>query len=148
MIPETSEKISKLILVIEDAVILRDSLKEILILEGFDVVTAANGQEALDYLMQGMRGDRPRGKMSQKPTLILLDLDMPVMNGVEFLTQLAVQSDLSQIPVIVCSGSQNNLDNLKIKPAAIVPKPFDIEELIAACKRHSLSVTVSSQGQR
>jgi DNA-binding response OmpR family regulator len=63
--------------------------------EGFDVSLAINGEEG----MQSIR--------EKRPDIILLDLQMPVKNGVEVLQELAADSELSKIPVIILT----NIDN-------------------------------------
>src|SRR5437879_6509382 len=86
----------KTILVVEDDTATRDALSLILEAEGFGVMGAANGQEALDQL----RGSR-------RPDLILLDLMMPVMDGWQFRRAQAQDPALSAIPVVVLSADGN-----------------------------------------
>jgi len=82
------------ILLIDDNDGARESLAQLLEAEGYQVTTAKNGQAALDCL-RGLEPD---------PFVILLDLIMPVMGGVQFLEHRKVDSALSKIPVIVISG--------------------------------------------
>src|SRR5262245_26845005 len=85
---------AKAVLVVEDSIDTRDSLAFLLrSVGGYQVSTAANGQEALDRLRAGPR-----------PGLILLDLLMPTMDGWEFCHRLRQDPALASIPVVVVSG--------------------------------------------
>jgi len=81
------------VLIVEDQADVCSSLRVLLSLVGCQTVSASNGQEALDYLHD-----------NSPPCLILLDLRMPVMSGVEFLHRRMLESALMAIPVVVCSG--------------------------------------------
>ena len=84
---------SHTILIVEDEQESRESLTELLELEGFNVVTATNGLEAWEYL-----------HTSHQPSLIVLDVTMPVMDGRQF-RQLQLKDDeLAKIPTIVVSA--------------------------------------------
>lgn len=117
---------AKVVLVIEDEPDIREGLAELLSDEGYQVRTAANGYEALDML----RREVPR------PALILLDLMMPIMNGVKFLEYLRVQrEDLTGIPVVVLTAAKNA--ELRDGAAAgRINKPIDIEELFTYLKKY------------
>jgi CheY-like chemotaxis protein len=81
------------ILVIDDDVDIRESMRDALGDEGYRVVLASNGKEALD-LMPGLR--RPYG--------IILDITMPVMNGTEFYNRMRAVPDFDDIPVLVLTS--------------------------------------------
>jgi CheY-like chemotaxis protein len=83
------------ILVVEDDAEIRELVAEALIAAGYDVVQAANGQEALDYL---------RAPAAADPCVILLDLMMPVLSGPELLEIMAEDQKLATVPVIVVSA--------------------------------------------
>lgn len=109
------------VLVVDDHDDSRGLVRSILEGNGLSVVEAANGKEALDILVT-------QGQV--EPCLIVLDLEMPVMSGWEFLAILRVYHRLSEIPVIITSGSQKQSEALK--HGAVVdylPKPVDIELL-------------------
>jgi CheY-like chemotaxis protein len=90
-----SDRRSKTILVVEDDPVTRVGLVELLQSEGFGVIWADNGQEALQLLACA---DEP-------PSLILLDLMMPVMDGWRFLAERRrVAGALSRPPVVLLSG--------------------------------------------
>ena len=82
-----------IVLVVEDDADIRDLVAETLRPEGYTVVEAANGQEALDWLRSNAR-----------PCLILLDLMMPVLSGPELLELMAEDEVLASLPVVVVSA--------------------------------------------
>ncbi len=93
------------------------------------IITAANGEEALAYL---------RGETSESivpgvriPNLILLDLNMPIMNGFEFLEVIKADERFRCIPVIVLTSSTSKVDmndSYKNCVAGYIEKPLDPEE--------------------
>ncbi len=102
------------ILVVDDEADIREILKLVLEMEGYHVLLASNGQEAIDLLSKG-----------RLPSLILLDLMMPVMDGWQFLEARKDIPNLLQVPVVVVSAF---LD--KAQPPQTVEflkKPFDLE---------------------
>ena len=110
------------ILVVDDSSIVRKTILRTLGLTGIEIdeiLEAENGQEALDVL----------GK--KKVDLVFLDINMPVMNGVEFMENLSKDEILSQIPVVVFSteGSRERLDYLQklgVKQNLRKPTPPEI----------------------
>lgn len=82
----------QLILIVEDEKALSDAYSMILTAEGYAVNVVNNGQEALDYIQK------------QEPDLVLLDLRMPVMNGIEFLHSANLKKTHPGLPVIVFSN--------------------------------------------
>ncbi|MDP9037063.1 MAG: response regulator [Myxococcota bacterium] len=106
------------VLVVDDDKAIREIVAEVLRDEGYDVVCAQNGLEALCEL----------GK-DHRPDLMLLDLMMPVMSGWEVLEQLESSEELSRIPVIVVSAMS--------APGASehLPKPIDLDRLLATVGR-------------
>lgn len=81
-------------MVVDDDFDIREVLCEILVSEGYRVVDAANGADALRRL-----------RAQDTPNLVLLDLRMPVMDGYEFLKRREADSSLKEIPVIVLSAT-------------------------------------------
>ncbi len=112
---------------IEDDEGIRSTFAELLAAEGYDVLSYANGREALDGL-----------KTQERPCLILLDWMMPVMNGEEFLTERNRSNDpvLCHSPVVVVSAMARWM---KMLPgmADLVGKPVDIEQLLRIVREHS-----------
>jgi CheY-like chemotaxis protein len=81
------------IMVVEDSTDLRELIAAVLTADGHQVVQAANGQEAYDLLRDG-----------HEPSLILLDLMMPVLSGAELLELLQNDANLARLPVVVISA--------------------------------------------
>ena len=90
-----------------------------------------DGIEALDYLRQ--QGQAFTDGL--RPDLILLDLNMPRMNGREFLTAMKADPNLSDIPVVILTTSdveQDVIASYKLGAAGYVTKPVDLEQFIHA----------------
>ncbi len=109
---------NKAILIVEDDRDIRESLQQILELEGYEVLTAANGREGLDVLRGG-----------KQPSMILLDLMMPVMNGWEFLEEQRKDQAISAIPVLVASAFGDRAKSLGT--AAFIKKPIELDTLLS-----------------
>lgn len=115
-----------LILLIEDDFVLRSSLTAMLQGEGYRVECAANGLDALRRL------DR-----APKPALILLDIMLPYMNGIEFRARQLKTSGLTDIPVIVITAmGVRPEDALELDLHQAFFKPLDKPRLMAAIRRH------------
>ena len=114
------------ILVVEDDNDLRATLLEVLEGAGFDVIMAANGQEAL------------RALASERTTsLILLDLKMPVMDGLEFRRRQLENPRLASVPVVLVSGdSRGQSEAGRLGFACSVKKPFGVTDLLATVRRY------------
>jgi CheY-like chemotaxis protein len=112
----------KTILIVEDDTATREALGLILAGQGFSVLGAANGQEALGLLRSGPR-----------PDLILLDLMMPVMDGWQFRREQVQDSILSAIPVVVLSADGNVRQKAAaLRAAGYLQKPVEVESLLEA----------------
>src|SRR5690606_10740757 len=94
--------IPKKILIVEDDPEIREALVELLESEGYWVDCKINGQDALDYLQEEAS---PRGK--GLPSIILLDLMMPVMDGWRFRAEQQKDPVLNQVPIVVMSADSN-----------------------------------------
>lgn len=112
------------ILLVEDEDLLRDGVQEILELHGFQVIGAADGKEALQWLEEVQVG------------LIITDLVMPLMNGVDFVEQVKIK--YPALPIVVASGSPGSvmtrlgIDSVQLPGAAgSIIKPFTSAELIS-----------------
>jgi len=113
------------ILVVDDDRDARDAIALALEERGYAVTTAVDGQDALNRLRAGLR-----------PSVIVLDLHMPVKSGWDFRTQLRSYPELAGIPVVGCSADPF----LAQKAAALgfadaFTKPFDMETLIGSVAR-------------
>jgi CheY-like chemotaxis protein len=109
------------ILVVDDDLDIREALSDILTDRGFQVMSAANGQEAL-RLLRGLK---------DAPSVILLDLMMPIMDGYGFLEEHDKDSSLALIPVAIITAG-HGIDRSRIDRAApILPKPIDVPRLFS-----------------
>lgn len=109
------------ILVIDDKETLSELVAQFLG-KTFDVTTKTNGLEALAWLQQ-----------SNMPDLIITDLQMPKMGGLEFIQNVKQSGFFSEIPVMVLScksGSKDRIECLKAGAADYMVKPFNPEELL------------------
>ena len=110
-----------LILVVDDEAAIRDVLAAFLEDEGYAVRTASNGRVALDLIAR------------ERPDLVLTDVMMPEMDGVEVARRLAAAPDLANIPVVLMSAAVA----AQVAPpvAAFLPKPFGLDDVLAAVAR-------------
>ncbi len=116
------------VLLVDDHDDVREGLSELLRLEGYTVVTAQNGRDALNQLYQGAR-----------PCIILMDLMMPVMAGFEFRQEQREHPEFRDIPIIVYSA----IHDLKrvaghLDAHAYVEKPIMLQNLLALLREHCL----------
>lgn len=117
----------RLILVVDDHYEIRVALAELLEDEGYQVITAAHGQEALALLQRG----------TIRPSLIVLDLMMPVMDGWTFREIQARDPVLQAIPVVVISAISNvQHQRHPIPAAAYLPKPLNFQLLLQTVIRY------------
>ena len=99
-----------------------------------EVVVAADGEQALDYLYY--RGKFMR-RARENPAVILLDLKLPKVNGLEVLQQIKSDENLKLIPVVVLTSSHEEKDmvaSYKLGVNAFVVKPVDFHEFVNAIK--------------
>lgn len=110
------------VLVVDDESDIRDAVAEVLADEGYVVHGAGDGAEAL------------RKARAVRPSVVLLDLMMPGMNGWEFRAAQKGDPDIQHIPVIVLSalGRVSGMD-----AADYIQKPFDLERLLSAVRAHT-----------
>jgi CheY-like chemotaxis protein len=99
-----------------------------------EVVVAADGEQALDYLYY--RGNYLR-RARQNPAVLLLDLKLPKVDGLEVLQQIKSDEALRLIPVVVLTSSHEEKDmvaSYKLGVNAYVVKPVDFHEFVNAIK--------------
>lgn len=129
----------KPILLVEDDTVdimtVKRALKEIHVTNRVEI--AGNGEEALEYL---------RDKSKEEPCIILLDLNMPRMNGIEFL-KIAKQDDLlKMIPVVVLTTSreeQDKMESFKLSIAGYMVKPVDYQQFVDVIRTINIYWTLS-----
>jgi len=107
-----------------DCMTIKRALEEVKINNRLDIVS--NGEEALAYLLSSE---------NNLPGIILLDLNMPRMNGIEFLKNVKTHAGLKKIPVVVLTTSmakQDINDSFELGAAGYMVKPLDYREFIDA----------------
>ena len=115
------ERPDQAVLVVDDDLDIREALTDILEDRGFHVTSAANGREALTLLRS----------LSALPSVILLDLMMPIMDGYGFLEEQRRDASLAVIPVAIITAG-HGVDRLRIDGVApIVPKPINLQRLFS-----------------
>jgi CheY-like chemotaxis protein len=107
-----------------DCMTIKRALEEVKINNHLDVVS--NGEEALAYLLSAE---------NDLPGLVLLDLNMPRMNGIEFLKTVKTHQGLKKVPVVVLTTSRADQDinaSFELGVAGYMVKPLDYSEFIDA----------------
>jgi len=105
-----------------DAMTVRRALKELHVTNPLEHVE--NGEAALTYL---------RGDSGDRPCIILLDLNMPIMNGIEFLQVVKQDAQLKRIPVVVLTTSeeqQDKVNSFNLGVAGYMAKPVDYRQFV------------------
>jgi CheY-like chemotaxis protein len=120
-----------LILVVDDDRDIRDSLIETLEDHGFRAAGAANGVEALAVLRTSL----------ERPSLILLDLMMPVMDGPEFREEQLKNPSWADIPVVVISAYSDVEARARSLAVEYIRKPLAIRPLIDVVRRHCVAAS-------
>lgn len=113
------------ILIVEDDKHILNSLCDLLTEEGFTVSIARNGQEALDYLR----------RTQELPALILLDIMMPVKDGIAFRREQESDPQLANIPVIAMStDGQIEITKIRLGLKRYLKKPLDVDTVVETVK--------------
>lgn len=105
------------------------------------VVNLENGEEALKYL---------RDPKNAKPCIILLDLNMPIMNGIEFLQVAKHDALLKRIPVVVLTTSeeqQDKVNSFDLGVAGYMAKPVDYRQFVEVMRTIDAYWTISELPQ-
>ena len=114
----------KRILLVEDDAGIRQGIADFLGFEGYAVDVAVNGEEALSYLRRS------------RPSLVVLDLVMPVMNGPQLLERLRSERIAEGVPVAIMTAAMPGASTLPAADAYL-SKPFDLDELLQVVGRHA-----------
>ena len=126
-----SDEERKLVLIVEDEFISREMLRNA-IKDDYDLLLAADGREAIEHI----RNHRNR------ISLILLDLNLPDMNGMEILSRLREREDEYSIPVIVLTADvKAEVDSLDLGAADFIPKPYPDYRVINARIRRTIELS-------
>ena len=130
---------SKPILLVEDdqvdAMTVRRALKELHVLNRLE--HTENGEEALAYLHDETR---------ERPCIILLDLNMPIMNGIELLQLIKREPVLRRIPVVILTTSEEQKDKVEsfdLGVAGYMKKPVDYRQFVETIREIDAYWTVS-----
>ncbi|MCK4752516.1 MAG: response regulator [Planctomycetes bacterium] len=118
-----------------DTMTVKRALKELGVAN--DLACATNGEEALEYLTNGS---------NEKPGVILLDLNMPKMNGFEFLKAIKDNEELRRIPIIVLTTSKEERDvieSFELSVAGYMVKPVDYKKFLETIKAIDMYWTLS-----
>ena len=117
----------KRILIVEDQPDNRRILRDLLKSAGFELIEAVDGEEALACARE------------HRPDLILMDIQLPVMDGYEATRRLKADAELSAIPIIVITSYALSGDEQKARAAGCdgyVTKPFSTRKLLAQVREH------------
>jgi CheY-like chemotaxis protein len=120
---------SSTVLVVDDDPGIRESVTEVLTAEGYRVLEAPDGEAALARLRD-----------MEERCVVLLDLAMPRMNGLEVLTALSRQERNERFPVVVMSANAHPHELEFPQVVALLRKPFELDELlrwVEVCSRTS-----------
>jgi CheY-like chemotaxis protein len=113
------------VLIVEDDPDIAETLALMLEDRGYRTATAANGRDALEQLARGPR-----------PSLILLDLTMPVMDGSQFRRAQLETSDVADIPVVVLTADATAERGSELNAPSWLVKPVALDALLAVVVRH------------
>jgi CheY-like chemotaxis protein len=116
--------VNRPLLIVEDDDLTSESLAEVFSARGFEVARAPNGKEAFDVV---------RG-LGIRPAAIILDVEMPVMGGLDFLRAQGTEPLLAAVPVILISARLPSLTQSSLVFASIA-KPYSVEALVATVER-------------
>ncbi len=108
------------LLIVEDNDDAREMLATLLSMEGYDVITAEDGREGLDRAVV------------EQPDLIVTDINMPEMNGVEMIKELRSHESFNCVPIVVMTAYSERVAGMAIEAGAdkAMFKPFDFDTLV------------------
>ena len=106
-------------LVVDDSMLIRHTVCRFLEERGFAVESATNGLEALEALKR------------VRPDIIITDIQMPKMNGSEFITAVKNQPALAGIPIVIVAGRQSGFEQTEKRANFTIFKDIDIEDQLA-----------------
>ncbi len=110
-----------------------------------EVVVVEDGVEALDFLF---RRGKFKGRTGGSPAVVLLDIKMPRMNGIEVLREIRASEEFKSLPVVMLTSSREECDiveSYEVGSNAYVVKPVDFQEFIEAVKTLGLFWAVMNE---
>jgi CheY-like chemotaxis protein len=122
----TGPNVPLCILVVDDDPAIRAMYTEILADEGYGVQTAENGQDAIAQIH------------AHQTDLIMMDIMMPIMDGLTACTKIKADPEMQGVPIIIMSAGTNlrrQAEEFACLAAAIIPKPIDLDYLLDTVKR-------------
>ncbi len=114
----TNDTAHQRVLVVDDDRGIREGLTDLLSRRGFDVVPAEQGREGLERLR------------ACRPDVVLLDIIMPVMSGLDLLAEKNRDPSLAEIPVVVMTARGDAAAALEMGADAAISKPFDAVDIV------------------
>jgi CheY-like chemotaxis protein len=111
------------VMIVDDDDAIREALEDVLSDEGYEVVGMSDGQQALDYL-----------RAEKRPSAILVDLWMPVMDGWKFLDALLDDPRFSRIPLIVLTAARDQRAR-DLRVSEVLTKPVQLQQVLGALER-------------
>ena len=124
---ENTKQAVRKILVVEDYDDTRYFLKQLLEKKGYQVVEATNGQEAIEIAQR------------EHPDLIVMDLDLPILDGIGATQYLRQQTDTKDLPIVAVTAYPMSFTRVKAFAKGCdeyLPKPIDSDELDKVLMRH------------
>ncbi len=118
-------------LVVDDSILIRHTVCRFLEERGLSVVTATNGQEALETLAR------------IHPDLIVTDIQMPKMGGVELITALKSNPNTANIPVVIVAGKQSGFENNETRANFGIFKDIDIDNQLEKALHEVLGIPMA-----
>jgi CheY-like chemotaxis protein len=122
-----SPDLSRTVLIVEDNNIIRDQIIAILEMSGYTAMAAANGSEGLRLACQS------------RPALIISDVMMPELNGLDMLRDIRQNPELDHTPIVLLSGliaTEDIRKGLELGASDYLIKPFRITDLLQVVSRH------------
>ena len=119
-------------LVVDDSMLIRHTVCRFLEERGFTVESASNGRDAIRIL------DR------MTPSLIITDMQMPIMGGSEFITAVKARPETSTVPILIVSGRSSGFDKNEKRAQFVIFKDIDIDQQL----ENALAATVGTQAAK
>jgi CheY-like chemotaxis protein len=110
-------------MVVDDDDAIREALQDVLSDEGYEVIGASDGQQALDYL-----------NTDKRPNAIMVDLWMPVMDGWKFLDAMLADARFSSIPLVVLTAARDQRARA-LCVAEVLTKPVQLNQVLGVLER-------------